>query len=83
MERKSSEARLLRSYSATAQKYHQCSYCCTEICPGEGYSAQVWADNKYLWVLKRHDNCPVDPDEEYWREKEEREKALENMPQAA
>ena len=80
------DARCLREYSHKARTEHWCCNCFHPIFPGQAYMGEVWVMGPYLWVHKMHLECPYDPDEDYkefLRLKEEREKALENMPQAA
>ena len=88
--RRNGNAKMLREYESTAQKYHQCHHCMTDICPGEIYKGEVWVQGELLWVRKIHIYCPIDPDKEYFRdlsdEKDDdsvKEVDFENIPAAA
>ena len=57
--------RILRDYFRRARICHFCDHCFHYIEQGDRYSATVIAiGGRRLIVMKRHDFCPVDPDEE-------------------
>ena len=54
----------MRCYFHKARNSHFCDHCFHFIEPGERYSGTVIAMAGHIIVMKRHDNCPVDPYEE-------------------
>lgn len=60
--------RVLRTYVRIARTSHCCDICCNKIQAGEMYQGSVMADDKCLWVFKKHiDPCcdyPPEPDED-------------------
>ncbi len=69
----SGPARCLRSYRRVANIFHDCYFCSIPIMPGEMYRAEVWVQDRKLYVRKFHDFCPEDPYDEEERIRRESE----------